>query len=292
MMNKVTIFGYGYVSRFLIKNFSRLGWTIICTSRKIDIGRPIKNENLTLINFFDPTLLSILKSSSIILSTVPSNEKNVDPVLQGYSNIIAAKKSLLQWVGYLSSTNVYGNHGGSWIDETKPCNPSNQKAKGRLEIERQWLNLYDSFKIPVHVFRLSGIYGPGRNCLEDIIKGKDFTIVKENHYFSRIHIEDICQLILSSINYPTPGEIYNISDNEPAPLHIVQQFGAKILGKEKLKEIMEEKEEISEDLKRFFMDNKKVNGQKIIKKLGVNLAYANYRSGLLNGCLPFLQQTY
>lgn len=291
MMNKVTIFGHGYVSRFLIKTFSRLGWTVVCTSRKIDIGMPIENGNLTLINFFDPTLSSILQSSHIILSTVPP-EKNIDPVLQEYRNIIAQKKSLVRWVGYLSSTNVYGNYGGSWIDETTPCNPSNEKARCRLEIERQWLNLYELVNVSVHIFRLSGIYGPGRNCLEDIIMGKDFTIVKKNHYFSRIHIDDICQLILSSINYPTPGEIYNISDNEPAPLHIVQQFGAAILEKDKLKEIMEENAKISEDLKRFFMDNKKVNGKKIIKKLGVNLIYPNYRSGLSKGCLPYLHQPY
>jgi nucleoside-diphosphate-sugar epimerase len=289
MMNKVTIFGHGYVSSFLIKTFSRLGWNIVCTSRKIDIARPIKYENLTLINFFDPDLLSILQTSNIILSTVPP-EQNIDPVLRQYRNIIAQEKSLTLWIGYLSSTNVYGNHQGAWVDETMPCNPSNQKARDRLEIEKQWLNLYDSFNLPVHVFRLSGIYGPGRNCLEDILLGKDFTIVKENHYFSRIHIEDICQLILNSINYPTPGEIYNISDNEPMPLHVVQQFGAKILGKDKLKEIMEEKAKISESFKRFFMDNKKVNGQKIIKQLGVNLIYPDYLSGLLHGCLPFFKK--
>lgn len=288
MMNKVIIFGHGYVSRFLIKTFSRLGWNIVCTSRKIDIGMPIKNGNLTLINFFDPALSSILQASNVILSTVPL-EQNVDPVLREYLNIITQQKSLIRWIGYISSTSVYGNHGGSWVDETTPCNPSNEKARYRLEIEKQWLNLYNLFKLPIHVFRLSGIYGPGRNCLENILMGKDFTIVKKNHYFSRIHINDICELILSSIRYPTPGEIYNISDNEPAPLHIVQQFGAKILAKDKLKEIMEEKSKISEDLKNFFMDNKKVNGQKIIKKLGVNLIYPDYRSGLLHGCLPYLQ---
>ena len=288
MKKTIIIFGYGYVSKFLIQKLNALGWIIYCTSRKTDIGRPVKNENVTIINFFDPVMPSLIKSSDALLSTVPPNNEMIDPVLHAYADVIS--KNIFGWIGYLSSTNVYGDHRGSWIDETTPCNPSNQKARTRLEIERQWLHLYDLFKLPVHIFRLSGIYGPARNCLEDIIMGKDFTIVKKNHYFSRIHIKDICPLILSSIHYPTPGEIYNISDNEPAPLHVVQQFGAKIMGKEKLKEIMEEKSKISEDLKRFFMDNKKVNGQKIIKKLGVNLLYPHYRSGLLNGCLPFLQK--
>lgn len=290
MMNKVTIFGHGYVSRFLTKTFNHLGWTIVCTSRKIETGMPIQNDNLMLINFFDPTLPSILQSSNVILSTIPPSENGIDPVLHKYSDIIA--KAVLQWVGYLSSTNVYGNHNSTWIDETTPCNPSHEKARHRLGIERQWLNLYDSVNLPVHVFRLSGIYGPGRNCLEDILMGKDFTIVKKNHYFSRIHIEDICGLILASINCPTPGEIYNISDGEPAPLHRVQQFGAKILEKDKLKEILEEKAVLSEQFKMFFKDNKKVNGEKILKKLGMSLIYPHYRIGLFKGCLPYLNKSY
>lgn len=291
MINKVTIFGHGYVSKYLIKTLIPLGWNVVCTSRKVDVGMPIQNGNLTLINFTDPILSSILETSHIIFSTVPP-EKNFDPVLEEYQNIIVRKNTFVQWVGYLSSTNVYGNHQGSWVDETTSCNPSNEKARCRLQIERQWLNMYELNNLPVHVFRLSGIYGPGRNCLEDIIKGKDFTIVKKNHYFSRIHIADICQLILRSMNQPTPGEIYNLSDNKPAPLHKVQQFGATILQKDKLKEITEEKTVISEDLKRFFMDNKKVNGKKIIKRLGVKLIYPDYHSGLFKGCLPYLLDSF
>jgi len=287
-MSKVIIFGHGYVSKFLIKIFNHLGWTVVCTSREIGIGAPIEEENLKFINFFDPTLPAIFEDSSVIVSTIPPDEKNLDPVLQEYGNIIAAKQSSLQWVGYLSSTNVYGDHGGAWIDETTPCHPSNEKARGRLDVEMQWLSLYETVKSPVHVFRLSGIYGPGRNCLEDILMGKNFTIVKKNHYFSRIHVDDICQLVLRSINHPTPGEIYNTSDNEPAQLHLVQQFGAAILKRDKLKELVEEKAEMSENLKMFFMDNKKVNGKKIINKLGVKLIYPDYRSGLLRGCLPYL----
>lgn len=287
-MNKtIIIFGHGYVAKFLINTCSSLGFNIVCTSRKIAIGMPIKTGNLTLINFFDPTLAFMLQSADVILSTVPV-EQNIDPVLSKYRDIIAQKKALPHWIGYLSSTSVYGNHGGSWVTETTPCKPSNEKAQSRLAIEKQWLNIYPSNHAPVHVLRLSGIYGPGRNCLEEILAGKNFTIVKENHYFSRIHIADICRLIISSINSPTPGEIYNISDNEPAPLHLVQQFGAEILAKDKLTEIKAETAQISEHLKHFFMDNKKVNGQKIIKKLGANLIYPNYRSGLLHGCLPFL----
>lgn len=289
---KAIIFGHGYVSKSLIKIFNHLGWNVVCTSRKIEIGIPVEKENLRFINFFDPTLPEIIEDSNVIVTTIPPNEKNVDPVLQEYSNIIATKKSSLHWVGYLSSTNVYGDHKGAWIDETTPCYPSNEKARSRLDAEMQWLSLYKTVNSPVHVFRLSGIYGPGKNCLEDILMGKNFTIVKKNHYFSRIHIDDICELVLGSINHPTPGEIYNISDNEPAPLHIVQQFGAAILKRDKLKEILEEEAKISENLKMFFTDNKKVNNRKIIKKLGVELIYPDYRSGLLRGCLPYLQQTY
>lgn len=286
-MNKtIIIFGHGYVAQFLIKNFISLGYNIVCTSRKIAIGTPIVTGNLTLINFLDPTLVSIMQSADVLLSTVPP-EHNLDPVLNKYRNIMQQQNSLPQWIGYLSSTSVYGDHGGAWVTETTSCNPSNAKAQYRLAIEAQWLNIYEVTNAPVHVLRLSGIYGPGRNCLEEILSGKNFTIVKDNHYFSRIHIQDLCRLIISSIQAPTPGEIYNISDNEPAPLYVVQQFGAAVLAKGKLTEIRAAQAQMSEHLKSFFMDNKKVNGQKIINKLGTTLIYPHYRAGLVHGCLPY-----
>lgn len=287
MNKKAIIFGNGYVSKFLIQKLNVLGWTIYCTSRKIALEKPVKTENVTIINFLDPNLPSIIKSSNILLSTVPPDREMIDPVLRRYADIIS--KQQFDWIGYLSSTSVYGNHDGAWVDEETECKPSNEKSTIRLLAEKQWLDLYFKYNLQVHIFRLSGIYGPGRNCLEDIMEGKDYTIIKENQYFSRTHIDDICQALIASINFPTAGEIYNISDDEPSQAHIVQQFGAEILGKDKLKEIPIEKSALSETAQGFFQDNKKVKNNKIVQKLNIRWKYPNYREGLLQGCLPYIK---
>ncbi len=289
MIKKITIFGNGYVSKCLSQKLNSLGWTICCTSRKVALGSPVTHGNITVINFLDPDLPAIINSSMVILSTVPPDNGIIDPVLQTYGDILSTGQ--FDWAGYLSSTSVYGNHHGAWVDEETECAPGNEKSKKRLLAEKQWLDLYFAAKLPVHILRLSGIYGPGRNCLEDILMGKDFTIVKENQYFSRIHIEDILTAIIASIALPTPGEIYNISDDEPSRIDVVQQFGANLLGKNKLKEMPIEAAVLSEQAQLFFQDSKKVSSNKIVQKLKVHWQYPNYRLGLLTGCLPYLSQS-
>lgn len=278
MKKTIIIFGNGYVSSFLIKTLNSLGWTIYCTSRKVQPENPIVQENITLINFHEKSLPSIIKLSDVILSTVPPQEQITDPVLETYGHIIC--KHNFQWIGYLSSTSVYGDYGGDWVYESTTCKPSHEKSAKRLLAEKHWLDLYSKHSLPVHILRLSGIYGPHRNCLEDIISGKDFTFTKENQYFSRIHIDDICISILSSIKQPTPGEIYNISDDEPCEMNQVHQYGGQILGKQ-LKEIHIQEAVLSESTKRFFQDNKKVSNKKLIQQFNMCLKYPSYHSGLL-----------
>lgn len=286
-MNKqVIIFGYGYVAKCLVQQLQGLKFTTYCTSRTVDLGKPVKDGNATKINFLDPSLPSIIQASHICLSTVPPSSGVVDPVLQTYSHIIS--KGSFEWAGYLSSTSVYGNHGGAWVDEDTECMPCNKKSRTRFLAEQQWLDLYSAHELPVHIFRLSGIYGPNKNCLEKIRNGTDFTIIKKEQFFSRIHVADICLAVLASINSPTPGEVYNVSDDEPAPIHIVQQFGASILNKNPLQEIPFERSNLSSQAKNFFNDNKKISNQKIKNNLNIQWQYPNYKSGLLKGCFPYL----
>jgi hypothetical protein len=286
MKKTILIFGNGYVAKFLSKKLIDLSWIVYISSRKIVPDENIENKNIKIISFSDPKLSEIAKLANVVLSTVPTDPEIIDPVLEKYLKIISEEE--FEWVGYLSSTGVYGNHDGAWVNEDTICFPSNNKSKIRLLAEQQWLDLYVKNKIPVHILRLSGIYGPGRNCLEEILRGKDFTIVKENQYFSRIHIEDICLAIIKSINLPTPGEIYNVSDDEPAPINIVQQFGAQILNTKPLKEVLFENANLSKEFSSFFHDNKKVSNKKIVKNLNINWKYPNYRLGLLHGCLPYI----
>ena len=289
MKKIVIIFGYGYVSKFLIQKLNSLGWIIYCTSRKVEIEKPVKDGNVTIINFLDPALPLLIKSSNVILSTVPPNNETIDPVLYEYADVIS--KDIFEWIGYLSSTSVYGDHHGAWVDEKTKCSPSNVQSRIRLLAEQQWLNLYSTNKFPVHILRLSGIYGPHRNCLEQIKNGKDFTIVKKDQFFSRIHVEDICMATIASITSPTAGEIYNVSDDEPAPMNIVQQFGSSILNAKLLREIPFEVSNLSDKTKFFFNDNKKISNQKIKEKLNIKWIYPNYLVGLRKGCLPDFHNT-
>ncbi len=288
MKKQIIIFGYGYVSKFLIQQLRDLNWKIYCTSRKNNLEKPVTDGDVTIINFLDPKLPSIIKSSNICLSTVPPSAEIIDPVLKTYSDIIS--KGSFAWIGYLSSTSVYGDHNGAWVDENTECVPSNEKSRIRLLAEQQWLNLFSKHELPVHIFRLSGIYGPNRNCLEQIKNGKDFTIIKKGQYFSRIHVADICMATITSIKHPISGGIYNVSDDEPAPINMVQQFGASILNENTLKEIPFENSDLSAQAKDFFNDNKKISSQKIKEHLNIRWQYPNYKSGLLKGCLPYLNR--
>jgi nucleoside-diphosphate-sugar epimerase len=286
MKKVILIFGHGYVSKFLFQELIEEGWDVYCTSRDSDLNAKISYKNVKMTNFLSSDVSQILSSAHAILTTVPTEDQVIDPVLNTYFKEISEKKP--KWIGYLSSTGVYGHHHGQWVNEKTECNPTNSKSKLRLLAENQWLSLFSNHYLPVHIFRLSGIYGPGRNCLEEIIRGKSSTVVKNDHHFSRIHVADICATIIASINSPNPGEIYNVSDDEPAPLHCVQQFGADILNRGKLKEVPFENAQLSQMAIDFFNDNKKVCNKKIKNELHVNLKYPNYRIGLLEGCLPHM----
>lgn len=282
----MVIFGYGYVSKFLINELTKLGWYVYCTSRRVE--QVLHGKSHAIINFSHPDLSSVIKSSHAILSAVPPNDAAIDPVLALQITSIISHHHNLKWVGYLSSTGVYGDHAGDWVNEQTICIPKLERSKKRLAAERAWLELYHKHNVPVHIFRLSGIYGPGRNCIEDITNGKDYTIFKQGHYFSRIHVQDICFAIITSLSAPTPGEVYNVADDEPSPTHVVSQFGASLLNRRALKEIALEEASISQYAAAFFQDNKRVNSDKIKKMLGIEWRYPNYRQGLQEGCLPYV----
>lgn len=282
MKKQITIFGYGYVAKFIIDKLINLGWTVYCTSRQLRQQDHTQNNSLYIVHFLDPELPSIIHSSTAVLSSVPSQLYSLDPVLHKYFDIISQAK--LNWCGYLSSTGVYGDHGGNWVTEKTECKPTHVKAFQRLLVEEKWLDLFFEHNIPVHIFRLAGIYGPGRNCLERLMGGKDYTIFKQDHFFSRVHVEDICNAIIESINHPTKCEIYNLCDDEPAPLHVVEKYGARLLGREPLAKVSLKDVNLSEQAMNFFLDNKRVSNKKIKECLKFKFLYPNYKVGLKTLC--------
>ncbi|HEY1722581.1 MAG TPA: SDR family oxidoreductase [Magnetospirillaceae bacterium] len=272
-MPRLLCFGYGYSARALAQLLEPQGWTVIGTSRE-------PNEPGLLRFDRDLRLLSEdLDGVTHILSSVPPDDRS-DPVLdQMWPRFVTLKPSL-KWIGYLSSTGVYGDHNGAWVDEgTRPA-PTSDRARRRSTAEASWLVLGQEQKLPVHVFRLSGIYGPGRSAIDDVHAGTARRIVKPGHLFGRVHVDDIATTLMASIDKPNPGAIYNVTDDEPAAPADVVKYACDLLRVKVPPEIPFEQAEMSEMSASFWTDRRRVSNARIKRELGVKLAYPTYREGL------------
>ncbi len=211
-----------------------------------------------------------------ILSSIGPNAKG-DPVLARLRDEIAAVAPDLAWVGYLSTTAVYGDRRGDWVDETTPIAPTSERGTWRAEAEAQWQRVPD---LPLHIFRLAGIYGPGRGPFAKLMAGKARRIVKPGQVFSRIHVDDIAQALLASIDAPNPGAIYNLCDDDPASPQDVLGHAAELLGLPVPAEVPFDEAGMTPMARSFYGENKRVRNQRIKDELGVQLLYPSYREGL------------
>jgi len=208
-----------------------------------------------------------------------SPDEDGDPVLDMHGKELAGMAGL-QWLGYLSTTGVYGDRDGGWVDEESPLRPSGERGRRRAAAEDGWRALWEASGVPVHIFRLAGIYGPGRSALDTVRSGKAKKVIKPGQVFSRIHIADLVRVLRASINRPWPGAVYNVCDDEPAPPQEVTDFACSLLGVEPPPPVPFEKAELSEMARSFYGDNKRVGNQRIKKELGVVLEFPDYRKGL------------
>lgn len=268
MKNNLFCLGYGYTARHLNAQLNADEWQVRGTSRNPNA------ENIALfrgVQDFANIKDDLQKATHILVSIPP----------EGLSKMFQDLDLLnLKWLGVLSSTGVYGDHQGAWVDETSECRPTSESGRLRLQDESEWLQLYDDQKIPVHIFRLAGIYGPGRNYFEALKNGTAQRIHKEDVVFSRIHVEDIARALMLSTERQTPGEIYNLADDLPAPSSDVIAYAAELLGLESPPLIPYDLANLSPMLKAFYQDSKKVSNAKIKKELGFELKYPTYREGL------------
>ncbi len=279
-MKSIVIFGLGYTTSYLINSQTLENFQIYVVTRNPD-QRNVP-AHVQLLPFHAKDSAAFIKQADGLLSTVPPKSEGTDPVLEHYAeDILQAKPA---WIGYLSSTGVYGDHGGEWVTETSDCHPSGIRNHHRLLAEKQWRSLSLDANLPIHVFRLSGIYGPRRNILDRITSGKSRCVYKPDHFFSRVHVEDIVKAVTLSMNSPTPGEIYNLADDKPAPLHEIYRYAARIMRLPPPELIPFEHAEMSEMMREFFCANKKISNQKIKEKLSLNLKYPSYKEGLQFGC--------
>ena len=205
--------------------------------------------------------------------SAPPNTQGQDPAL---SYIMSQSLPNLQWVGYLSTTSVYGNHKGSWVDETTPPKILTNKGKRRLLVEQAWQNT----NLPIHYFRLSGIYGSQRNVLKQLEQGSAKRVYKKGQVFSRIHVDDIVQILSASMTHPNIGRIYNLCDHFPAPSHEVTEFAAKLMNVTPPPLVDIKEADLSPIAKSFYADNKRVHNKRIQNELNITLLYPSYKEGL------------
>ena len=279
---KLFCFGLGYSALRLADRLLADGWSVAGTCRSNDRRRELEARGIAVFPFdrarelADPA--AALAGTTHLLSSVPPDEEG-DPVLGLHQADVAAVQGLT-WAGYLSTTGVYGDTGGNWVDETAAPRPTGDRSRRRLAAERAWLALKDAHGLPVHVFRLAGIYGPGRSALDQLRAGTARRIVKPGQVFSRIHVDDITAVLEASITRPDPGAIYNVCDNEPAPNPDVVAYASKLLGVAPPPEIPFNQAELSPMARSFYADNRRVRNDRIKKDLGVTLRYPTYRDGL------------
>ena len=219
---------------------------------------------------------SVINRSDYILHSIPPTEIG-DPVYTRFSKTIISRSKNLSWFGYLSTTSVYGNHDGKWVDESIPVNPSSNRGLLRVKAENHWSGIKD---LPLHIFRLAGIYGPKRSPLDKIRSGKAQLIIKPGQFFSRIHVEDIARVLKASIEMPNHGSVYNVCDDMPAAPDKVLDYAAKLINYPDLPKVAFEEAELSPMAKSFYSDNKRVKNERIKSELKITLKYPNFETGL------------
>ena len=279
MRDSIGLLGYGYTARYFAKLLNKERFNVFGTKRNLSIGNQSNNE-ITLLEFTYKNVLTILQQCSSFLISIAPDPNGIDPFLFEFKKTLIEHKNNLKWIGYLSSTGVYGNHEGAWVDEQSVSHRLNVRNLNRLNVEQQWLSLFREYNIPVHIFRLAGIYGPGRNVIAKLLTGKDFSIVKKGQYFSRVHVDDIAALLYQSLQHPTPGEIFNVCDDYPAPSYEVDRYAASILQMDDLRLVDYKEAELSPMARSFYNNNRRVSNQKIKKQLSYQCQYPCYQIGL------------
>lgn len=280
-MNHLFCFGLGFSARELAQRLSTRGWTISATSRSAKGAAEITALGYRAFVFDGaaPLPSSAFDGVTHLLSSAPPDGAG-DPVLRQEGPELARRAAQFAWVGYLSTTGVYGDHDGGLVTEDTPLTPNTERGQRRLDAETQWLKLQADHGLPVHLFRLAGIYGSGRNQLVSLRDGTAKRIVKEGQVFSRIHVADIATVLEASMAQPHPGRAYNVCDDEAAPPQDVVAYGAELLGLPVPPAIPFEEAQLSPMARSFYADSKRVSNARIKAELGVTLAYPTFREGL------------
>ena len=271
-MNTLLSIGHGYSGAALARRLLAQGWQVIGTTRNPAKAARMAAEGV------EPVLLpgslapALARATHVLTSVAP--EGGADPILAAHEAELRAARPV--WMGYLSTTAVYGDHAGDWVDEETALTPATARGQARVAAEAGWAAL----GLPLHIFRLAGIYGPGRGPFEKVRDGTARRIIKPGQVFSRIHVEDIAQVLEASIARPRPGAVYNVCDDDPAPPEDVIGHAAELLGLPLPPAIPLDQAEMTPMARSFYAESKRVRNDRIKDELGVRLLYPTYREGL------------
>lgn len=274
---EMLVFGHGYTAGRLTPLLRADGWRVAGTTRDHpDRLRQVQAEPLIWPGEDARVGDAITRADAVLVSIAP--DAAGDPVLAAFADRIARARP--RWLGYLSTTGVYGDRQGGWVDEDSPLTPSTRRGRARVEAEAAWQALARAHDLPLHIFRLAGIYGPGRGPFRKLREGTARRIIKPDQVFSRIHVEDIAQALLASIRAPQPGAIYNLCDDEPAPPQDVITLAAQMLDMPAPEPEDFDRAEMTPMARSFYADSKRVSNRRLKADLGVTLRYPDLRSGL------------
>jgi nucleoside-diphosphate-sugar epimerase len=281
-VNKLFAFGLGFSAQELAARLAARGWQIAGTARDEDNLARARSRGYDMARFAgepgNRDVTRVLQGTTHLVHSIPPGHEG-DPVLAHYRDQIATIGTL-EWIGYLSTVGVYGDQGGRWVDETTRPRPNSDRTEARVEAEEAWLKFGEETGIATHVFRLAGIYGPGRSAFDKLMAGTARRIRKDGQVFSRIHVADIANVLEASIARPRAGAIYNVADDEPAAPDAVVTYAAELLGVAPPPEVEFAEADLSPMARSFYEGSRRIANELIKSELGVKLRYPTYREGL------------
>lgn len=279
---KLFAFGLGYSALHFINRYGDLFDDVAGTVRSADKAEALAQTHVQPLVFNtdheDPAIADHLKSADAVLVSIPPGT-SADPVLARFGRLISGLRRPLRIV-YLSTVGVYGDRQGAWVDEDRLPAPANPRSTARLQAEKAWASIGKDADKATHILRLAGIYGPERNALANLAAGKAKRIVKPDQVFNRIHVEDVALTIASALMQEGKGQIWNVSDDEPAPPQDVVTYAAELMGITPPPEQDVDEADLTPMARSFYAENKRASNRKLKEELGVSLTFPTYREGL------------
>ncbi len=277
---KLLCLGFGYTARALSRRLRRDGWRVAGTARTPETARALEGSDVDVVLWAEGGIETTAfdAADAVLISTPPESEGC--PAFAAAAGALAARAGKIRWIGYLSSNGVYGDRGGAWVDEDSDLRPSTERSRARVAVEAQWAAHGVEWGLPLAIFRLPGIYGPGRSAIETVREGRAQRVYKEGQVFNRMHIDDIAAALAASIAKPEAGELFNLADDLPAPPQDVIEYACTLLGVAPPPLVPLETAALSEMGRSFYAENKRIRNTRMKEALGVRLSFPTYKDGL------------